>query len=114
MNVFLTIILQFAPSITPHARSFVHHIIVTQCPQVLRDDQVGLSMPCDDFPDDVRVCQTGIGYGGWAVGGEVGINLILLHHMTVHLIMCSAFGRSLFIRRMWPIQLEALDKMCSS
>ena len=65
--------LQYGPALSPHARAFVHHIIVYSCPTPLPEEAIGLSMPCDDF-SAAESCRSGGSIGGWAVGGEVGIS----------------------------------------
>ena len=59
--------------ITQHARAFVHHIIIYECPVPLPEEQVGLSMPCDDLRGAIQQCTQGLAIGGWAVGGEVDL-----------------------------------------
>ena len=69
------ICMQISPEITPHASSFVHHMLVYLCPTQLglTEEHVGLSGHCQTLPDIVRGCLVGLLIGGWAVGGDVSV-----------------------------------------
>ena len=67
--------------ISPHTRSYVHHVLIYICTMPLADEDVDVSVSCfdvDQFPT-VGICQQSTIIGGWAVGGEVGT--IMLHMM---------------------------------
>ena len=70
-----SLIMQISPEITPHASSFVHHMLLYLCPTQLNltEEHVGLSVPCHTLPDIVRGCLVGLLIGGWAVGGDVSV-----------------------------------------
>ena len=71
-------IVQISPAITPHARSFVHHILAYLCPNTLQPSDVGMSRPCHQINESLRSCYVGVLIGAWAVGGDVS------YHMLVH------------------------------
>ena len=68
------ICMQISPEITPHASSFVHHMLLYLCPTQLglTEEHVGLSGPCHTL-SSVRGCLAGLLIGGWAVGGDVSV-----------------------------------------
>ena len=64
--------------ITPHAREFVHHILVYLCPvnTPLSPAEVGMSRSCSNSTSNINNCLgEGILIGGWAVGGDVSPKL---------------------------------------
>ena len=67
--------IQFSPVITPHARSFVHHVIIYQCTSPISESLVGESVPCDQSSQDIANCRARGGFlvAVWAVGGEVSL-----------------------------------------
>lgn len=75
LSIFSTSFLscKFSAVITPHASSFVHHMIVYLCTAPLTEDEVGVSEPCNDISDEsgVSICRRASLFGAWAVGGEV-------------------------------------------
>ena len=75
--------IQFSPVITPHARSFVHHVIIYQCTSPIRESIVGESVPCDQSSEDIANCRARGGFlvAVWAVGGEVSF---LSHECECH------------------------------
>ena len=68
--------MQFSPVITPHARSFVHHVIIYQCTSPINESLVGESVPCDQSSEDIANCRARGGFlvAVWAVGGEVSFS----------------------------------------
>ena len=65
--------LQTSPRITPHARSFVHHMLIYFCPYALDASLVGVGGPCSEVHPNITGCLLGLSIGAWAVGGEVSI-----------------------------------------
>lgn len=63
--------LQFSPILTDHPRTYVHHVLTYLCSSPLEDDEVGLSVPCDQLPARVNQCRGQLLVGAWAVGGDV-------------------------------------------
>ena len=63
--------MQTSPLITPHARSFVHHMLIYFCPYALDPSLVGVGGPCNQVHQNISGCQAGLLIGAWAVGGEV-------------------------------------------
>ena len=97
---------QISPVITPHARSFVHHILVYLCSEQLTAEEVGLSEPCSDIVGNANQCRGGgTLVGAWAVGGEVAII-----YQTSHCIISFPFFRTLSILKEWHILLVEQDK----
>lgn len=52
---------------------FVHHILIYLCSEPLSNENVDVSMRCNDLVREVNVCRNtrGLLIGAWAVGGEV-------------------------------------------
>ena len=71
-----TRIIQFSPVLTPHSRSFVHHVVVYQCTLPINESLVGESVPCHQSSSDIANCRArgGFSVAVWAVGGEVGLH----------------------------------------
>ena len=70
----ITLIFQISPSITPHTREFVHHLIVYLCPSSsnLTAAEIGHSGRCYfNLSTNARNCFGNVVLGGWAVGGDV-------------------------------------------
>ncbi len=66
--------MQFSPELTTHERPYVHHVLVYLCAAPLADGEVGVSMPCEELPDNAAACRSGLLVGAWAIGGEVSLN----------------------------------------
>ena len=79
--------MQFSPVITPHARSFVHHVIIYQCTSPINESLVGESVPCDQSSPDIANCRARGGFlvAVWAVGGEVSFFSVSLHPLKMRL-----------------------------
>ena len=73
--VFLSfdIHIQTSPLITPHTRSFVHHMLIYFCPYALDPSLVGVGGPCSEVHQNITGCLNGLLIGAWAVGGEVSL-----------------------------------------
>ena len=84
------ICMQISPEITPHASSFVHHMLVYLCPTQLglTEEHVGLSGHCHTLPRNVGGCLAGLLIGGWAVGGDVSE----LHFIIALLTLINVIG----------------------
>ena len=71
---YLLIHIQTSPLITPHTRSFVHHMLIYFCPYALDPSLVGVGGPCyDSVHPNITGCLNGLLIGAWAVGGEVSL-----------------------------------------
>ena len=73
-NFQIDTFMQTSPQITPHTRSFVHHMLIYICSYALDPSLVGVGGPCNEVHENITECLRG-GYliGAWAVGGEVSI-----------------------------------------
>ena len=65
--------IQISPVITPHTRSFIHHMVIYLCPHPLDASLVGVGGPCFDVHQNITGCLGGLLVGAWAVGGEVSV-----------------------------------------
>ena len=79
---------QYGPSITPNNTAFVHHIIVYLCDALVNITD-GTSSECMGQASlaPISQCRQGTTIAGWAVGGEVYCNYIIIVKSTLDLAM---------------------------